>query len=113
MAAGETNVTIDAGFYQPAHIGDYVWNDKNANGIQDAGESGISGVTVNLLDSTGMNILQTTSTDASGLYGFTVAPGTYVVQFVQPVGDTASPQYQGRTLPRTAMPVPARARAIR
>jgi len=42
--------------------GDYVWNDTNADGIQDAGESGIS-VSVNLLDSTGTNILQTTSTD--------------------------------------------------
>ncbi|SDM68334.1 hypothetical protein SAMN05660860_03009, partial [Geoalkalibacter ferrihydriticus] len=30
-------------------IGDFVWNDLNQNGLQDAGEPGISGVTVNLL----------------------------------------------------------------
>jgi len=43
-------------------------------------------VTVNLLDSTGTTVLQTTSTDANGLYLFTVAPGSYVVQFVTPAG---------------------------
>ena len=31
-------------------------------------------------------MLQTTTTSAGGLYGFTVAPGTYVVQFVTPAG---------------------------
>jgi hypothetical protein len=30
-----------------------VWLDKNANGVQDAGEAGIAGVTVKLLDSAG------------------------------------------------------------
>jgi len=29
-------------------LGDYVWHDTNADGIQDAGETGIDGVIVNL-----------------------------------------------------------------
>src|SRR6185436_11260604 len=70
----------------PAQIGDFVWVDTNRNGQQDVGEPGIPGVTVNLLDSTGTTVLQTTATNGSGLYGFTVAPGTYVVQFVSPAG---------------------------
>ncbi len=70
----------------PAQIGDYVWVDSNRNGQQDSGELGISGVTVKLLDSTGTTVLQTTTTDGSGLYSFTVAAGTYVVQFITPAG---------------------------
>ena len=30
----------------PARIGDRVWLDGNANGVQDAGEAGVSGVTI-------------------------------------------------------------------
>ena len=43
LAPGETNNTLDAGLYQPAALGDFVWSDTNANGIQDAGETGIAG----------------------------------------------------------------------
>ena len=90
---GETDeqITVSA----LAYLGDFVWNDSNANGIQDSGETGISGVTVNLLDSTGTSILQTTATDSNGIYNFTVAPGSYIVQFIRPAGYSASPQYQG------------------
>ncbi len=37
----------------PIEIGNRVWNDANANGIQDPGELGINGVTVGLYDSSG------------------------------------------------------------
>ena len=48
LGSGENNNTGDAGFYKTATIGDHVWNDTNGNGIQDAGETGKSGVTVQL-----------------------------------------------------------------
>ena len=72
----------------PAIIGDYVWVDTNRDGQQGSAalEPPIAGVTVNLLDSTGTTIVGTTVTNASGLYSFTVAPGTYVVQVVAPAG---------------------------
>ncbi len=35
LTAGENDVTWDAGIYQPAKIGDLVFNDTNANGVQD------------------------------------------------------------------------------
>ncbi len=96
LVSGQTDNTIDAGMYQRAALGDFVWEDKNANGIQDGGEAGIAGVTVNLLDSTGSNVLGTTTTDASGLYHFTgLVPGSYAVQFVAPSGYTISSQDQG------------------
>ena len=48
LAAGVPNLTVDAGFYQPTSLGDFVWNDLNANGQQDASEPGLAGSTVTL-----------------------------------------------------------------
>ena len=42
--------TLDAGFYLPAELGDFVWEDLDGNGIQDPGEPGLNDVTVFLLD---------------------------------------------------------------
>ena len=67
-------------------IGDYVWYDANRNGLQDAGESGINGVEVELYDSTQTNLLATTTTayggpnNVNGYYQFTgLSLGNYVV----------------------------------
>ena len=32
------------GYFKPVTIGNFVWNDTNANGIQDGGETGVSGI---------------------------------------------------------------------
>jgi protocatechuate 3,4-dioxygenase beta subunit len=90
LASGETNNTIDAGFYQTAALGDLVWNDANKNGQQDSGESGISGVTVTLLSSSG-SVVSTTTTSSSGAYSFTgLVPGSYSVRFTTPSGYVAT-----------------------
>jgi hypothetical protein len=71
-------------------IGDFVWDDgviTEANGIQDAGESGVTGVTVNLYDGSGTTKLATQVTGSDGKYVFTGLPaGSYVVEFVIPTG---------------------------
>ena len=106
LESGEDDLTVDAGLFEPstAEIGDFVWNDVNVNGIQDAGEPGIPGVTVNLYDcgpdgipGTGDDVfLASTSTDAVGFYLFTnLVPGNYFVEFVAPAGMVFSPQNQG------------------
>lgn len=83
LGAGAAETNVDAGFYQPASIGDRVWNDANANGIQEDGEAGLGGVTVQLLGSDGVTVVATTTSAADGSYSFTnLAPGTYYVQFV-------------------------------
>ena len=37
LVSGENDPTWDAGLYLPASMGDFVWNDLNADGIQDGG----------------------------------------------------------------------------
>jgi uncharacterized repeat protein (TIGR01451 family) len=102
ITPGQNNPTIDSGFYQTASLGDFVFEDKNANGIQEAGELGISGVTVKLLDGNGNAVLDgngnpiTTTTDGNGGYSFTdLIPGSYSVMFVAPNGYMLSPSNQG------------------
>jgi uncharacterized repeat protein (TIGR01451 family) len=96
LVSGESDLTVDAGVIHPASLGDYVWIDINNNGIQDQGESGKAGVTVELLDSTGTTVLATITTDANGYYSFTnLEPGTYIVRFILPSGNIFSPQNAG------------------
>lgn len=54
---------------KPASIGDFVWVDNNVNGIQDAGEPGLSNVEVVLYDSL-LNVIASKYTDDSGAYQF-------------------------------------------
>jgi hypothetical protein len=98
QVAGLTVTDSDAAYYTTAagkaKIGDRVWCDKDMDGVQDAGESGIAGVTVKLKDEGG-TVLQTTKTDASGLYSFDVAAGTYSVFFDRPTGYAFTGQDKG------------------
>ncbi|MGB0384481.1 MAG: SdrD B-like domain-containing protein, partial [Ardenticatenaceae bacterium] len=79
MADGDTNLSLDAGLFMPAAIGNYVWQDEDDNGKQDAGEQGIPNVKVILLDADG-NLVAETTTDADGGYLFPdLPPGSYFV----------------------------------
>ncbi|WP_164689784.1 SdrD B-like domain-containing protein [Herpetosiphon llansteffanensis] len=85
LASGENNPNIDAGIYELASIGNFVWEDSNGNGIQDAGEPGIAVVTVHLYNNT--VLVDTQITDANGNYSFTgLIPGSYNLDFQAPVG---------------------------
>ena len=71
---------------QPAAIGDFVWEDTDADGIQDGGEAGIENVTVNLYDS-GDNLVASQLTAADGSYLFdNLTPGDYYLEFIPLVG---------------------------
>ncbi|NPA60887.1 MAG: hypothetical protein GXO06_01205, partial [Epsilonproteobacteria bacterium] len=53
----------------PIEIGNRVWLDSNGNGIQDAGEEGIAGVKVQLIDENS-NIIAEVTTNSKGEYLF-------------------------------------------
>ena len=78
------------------NIGNFVWWDKNANGIQETNEAGIVGVVVELLAEDGSKV-QTTTTDTDGKYLFaSVAEGKYKIKFTQPKGYVGtSPKHNG------------------
>ncbi len=90
-APGSTTPTYDIGFTMQARLGDYVWEDLNRNGTQDAGEMGIDGITVNLYAADGTTLLGTsitgddpaTSAVEQGFYAFdNLLPNTpYVIRF--------------------------------
>ena len=92
----ETNMTFDAGYFKPACVGNRVWLDKNANGIQDEDENGIEGVTLKLLDANGNEVTKDAygnsytneiTTNAKGEYKFCdLKPGEYKLQIIPPEG---------------------------
>jgi protocatechuate 3,4-dioxygenase beta subunit len=95
LDAGENDPNWDAGLYESACIGDFVWLDKNANGVQDAGESGIEDVPVTLYDASNSAVANM-NTDANGKYEFCgLVPGDYHVEVSVPSGYSVSPKDQG------------------
>jgi len=58
----------------PLQIGNRVWLDGNEDGVQDAGEPALGGITVQLLDAGG-SVVATTTTAADGTYAFDIDAG--------------------------------------
>lgn len=88
--SADTNLTVDFGFFPPVEpellcLGNLVWHDLNNNGVADAGEPGLPGVTVRLFRASDNALLGTTTTSATGIYSFcNLPPDTYVVEVVTP-----------------------------
>jgi hypothetical protein len=75
-------LTYDFGYRGTGSLGDRVWFDRDGDGFQDAAETGLNGVVVELHDSRG-SLLTKTTTDASGAYLFSnLPPGSYSVVIV-------------------------------
>ncbi len=88
------NATIDCGFYRPVGVGSRIWLDLDADGRQDAGEPGIPGATVTLLNPDGSpatdlagHEVQSQLSGANGEYFFgDLHDGDYVVRVTPPEG---------------------------
>ena len=80
----------------PINIGNLVWHDLNGNGIQDAGEPGIAGMTVQLWNAAKNNLIFSAVTNANGNYTVIApVPGDYRVRVVPFSGSSFSPKNQG------------------
>ena len=113
LTAAAPNATkVDFGFVKPASVGNFVWFDANKDGIQDADEVGVAGVTVTLTDGAGNpvidldgNPVKPVTTDANGKYEFTnlmpnvdrivasAGEESYKVTFTPPAGYSATKSY--------------------
>ena len=94
---GEDNLTAAGSFLSvpiSADLGDQVFLDENANGINDPGEPGVPNVAVTLFDETG-ELIDVTDTDENGNFGFVVNPGTFTVGFDVPDGLSITTQFTG------------------
>ena len=115
LTAAAPNATkVDFAFVKPASLGDFVWFDANKDGIQDADEAGVPGVTVTLTDGAGNpvidldgNPVKAVTTDANGMYEFTnlmpnvdrivanAGEENYKVVFTVPAGYSATTSNAG------------------
>ncbi|MCA9130958.1 MAG: hypothetical protein KDB22_27930, partial [Planctomycetales bacterium] len=90
---------IDVGLVPLANTGtiaNFVWNDLNGDGIQDANEPGLDQVTVLLYDQTGSHLLDTTTSSGGGQYSFSGLPeAIYVLEFFRPAGFDFTLENQG------------------
>lgn len=91
LSTGEIYNNIDAGICNmpcspppsggTASVGNFVWNDNNANGLQDDGELGVGGALVKLLRVSDNQVQSSASTDLTGYYSITNIPaGSYYIQ---------------------------------
>jgi hypothetical protein len=96
LAAGQVRRNIDAGFVTIANLGNFVWDDLDKDGKQDAGEPGLPGITVQLWNAAKTQLVETTVTDAFGAYVLHGLGGEdYRIRAVLPYpGDVFSPKDQ-------------------
>lgn len=72
----------------PISVGNFVWRDVDEDGIQDAGEPGMAGVTVQLWNAAKTQLIDSATSNASGIYEL-MAPGAgdYRVRVLLPSMD--------------------------
>lgn len=87
---GDRGLNYNFGELLPVKIGGFVYHDRNDNGIREAGEEGLAGVTLTVmpLDTFAQQQAVTVTTSADGMYmtGM-LSPGRYeIIENVQPTG---------------------------
>lgn len=97
ITGAQVRTDLDAGFVFLINVGNFVWEDLNQNGVQDSGEPGIVGAAVQLWNADKTQMLDATTTNASGLYTLKApGPGSYRVRVIPPFpGDRFTLKDQG------------------
>jgi len=79
---GERDSTVDAGFVELSKYGDYVWHDRDVDGMQDSAEEGLAGYSVILYDANTNFEVKRTVTNNQGKYLFEeLMPTIYYAKF--------------------------------
>lgn len=93
LGPGQVIDDVDAGFYEPIPIGQFVWYDIDLDNVRDFTENGINGMQVNLfglvdgsfvLVDTDVTSLQPGTPSTDGYFKFLAPPGTYYVSIDLP-----------------------------
>ncbi|MGV0379748.1 SdrD B-like domain-containing protein [Corynebacterium lehmanniae] len=105
LKPGEFNDTYDLGVFQPASIGDFVWEDTNGDGIQDDGELAVPNTIVRVTGPNGET--HTTATDKDGKWSVDgLTPGVeYTVEFTPPAGYQVTKTEQGEDRRKDSNPL--------
>lgn len=75
------DTTQDFALFSGLQIGNMAFNDANNNGVKDTGEAVISGLLVELLNGVSNGVMASTTTNGSGIYGFSsLVPGSYKIR---------------------------------
>lgn len=86
LASGQQAIDYDFCEYLPARLSGHVYHDRNNNGAREAGEEGLAGVELRLVDAEGQQVAKAT-TDANGVYQFVfLHAGVYAVVQTHPSG---------------------------
>ncbi len=97
VTAGVTIPNVDVGYIAgTASIGNFIWNDIDRDGIQDATEPGLAGAVVKLFNSANLQVGTSVTTTSTGAYLFSgLQPGQYTVRVTPPLGYIPTLKDQG------------------
>ncbi len=89
LGSGTIEPDNDFGNYQLATKSGSKWHDLNANGTWDEGEPGLENWWIRVTGTTGIGdaVSDSTMTDATGAYSFSLVPGSYTVAEVCPASN--------------------------
>lgn len=84
LTSGEILDDCDAGFVHYASLGDYVWHDLNADGLQDSSDLALADIQLNLFSCDSI-LISSTLTNDDGYYLFdSLTPGNYYLEVILP-----------------------------
>jgi len=104
VVSGADGIEHDAGMAAFARVGDFIWLDADADGIQDGGEEGVGGVVAQVFTPGDNGIVGDNDdelagsavSDPNGAYSVSgLIPGTYYVHYILPSGFTFTLLDQG------------------
>ena len=100
VSGGSATDSADAGVVRLCSLSGVIWEDRSGDREMGEGESGLGGLTINLMNGAGRSILASTVTDKDGSFALTgLRPGVYKLRVDGPEGYVFSGERAGSALP--------------